>query len=94
MTVERLGPLDPVSKFNKTEKSAKPAAKEKSDSISFSEEAKTMGELYKVAESVKTSPEIRQDRVNEVKEKLKNPAYISEKVIESVADSVLELFGL
>ncbi len=94
MTIDRLGPVDPLSNFSKTEKSAKTVSKDKNDSISFSEEAKNKGEIYRATESVKLAPDIREDRVAEVKEKLKDPSYISDKILESVADSVLEIFGL
>lgn len=94
MTIERLGPVDPLSNYNKTEKPAKAEKKEKSDSISFSEEAKSKGEIFKATEEVRLAPEVRQDRIDEVKEKLKDPSYISERIIESVADSVMKVLGL
>lgn len=92
MTIEKLGPIDPVSKFNKTEKISKPSNKDKADSISFSEEAKSKGEVYKATEEVKLSPDIRQDRIDEVRRKLQDPSYIDEKVIEAVAERVIDLF--
>lgn len=94
MTIEKLGPIDPISKFNKTEKIEKPSKNDKSDSISFSEEAKSKGEVYKVSEEVKLTPEIRQDRIDEVKKKLQDPSYIDEKVVEFVAERVMDLFQL
>jgi len=94
MTIENLGPIDPVSKFSKTEKVDKPSKSEKTDSISFSEEAKSKGEVYKVSEEVKLSPEIRQDRIDEVKKKLQDPSYIDERVVEIVAEKVMDLFQL
>ncbi len=94
MTIDKLGPIDPVSKFNKTEKVEKPSKNDKTDSISFSEEAKSKGEVYKVSEEVKLSPEIRQDRIDEVKKKLEDPNYIDDKVVEIVAERVIDLFQL
>ena len=94
MTIERLGPVDPVSKFNKTEKTSRSEKKAKADSINVSDEAKTMGEIYKTTEQVKLSPEVRQDRIDAVKEKLKDPDYISDKIIEFVAESVMDLFKI
>ena len=94
MTIEGLGPVDPISKYNKTEKTSRPHKAEKSDSIHVSEEAKNMGELYKAAENVKSSPDVRQDKIAEIKEKLKDPSYIDDKVIESVADSIMEMFEI
>ena len=53
-----------------------------------------MAEVYNATEAVKASDNVRMDRINEVKEKLKDPSYIDNKVVESVADSVMEMFGL
>ena len=94
MTIDKLGPIDPVSKFNKTEKTSRPVKKDEADSINVSDEAKSMGELYKAAEQVKAASDIRHDKVAEIKEKLKDPSYIDDKVVESVADKVLDLFGI
>jgi negative regulator of flagellin synthesis FlgM len=94
MTIDKLGPVDPVSKFNKPEKVSKPSKKEKSDSISFSEEAKSKGEIYKATQETKLAPEVRQDRIDEVKKKLQDPSYIDEKIIEAVAEKVMDLFEL
>ncbi len=94
MNVERLGPLEPVAKQNKAKRAAKPAKTGGADSINISQDAKSMGEVYKAAEIVKSSSDIRMDRVQEVKDKLKDPSYIDNKVVESVADSVLDVFGL
>lgn len=94
MTIDRLGPVDPISKFNKTEKTSRPEKNQKSDSISVSEEAKNLGELYKASENVKQSPDIRYDRVAEVKEKLKDPSYLSEKIVEATAEKIMDAFGI
>jgi negative regulator of flagellin synthesis FlgM len=94
MTIDKLGPIDPFSKYNKAERPSKPERSEKSDSISFSSEARSKGEIYKATEVVKLSPEIRMDRVEEVRKKLQDPSYINDKVVELVADKVMDLFRL
>ncbi len=94
MTIDKLGPINPVSKYNKAEKVEKPSNREKTDSISFSEEAKSKGEVYKVSEEVKLTPEIRQDRIDEVKRKLQDPSYIDDTIVEAVAERVMDLFQL
>ena len=94
MTIDKLGPIDPVSKYNKTEKVSKPSNRERTDSIDFSQEAKSKGEVYKVSEEVKLTPEIRQDRIDEVKKKLEDPNYIDDRVVETVAERVIDLFQL
>lgn len=94
MTINRLGPIDPVSRYNKTGKTSKASKQEKTDSINVSAEARSKAEIYKTMESIKAAEDIRMDRVEEVKRKLEDPSYISDKVVESVADSLMDVFGL
>ena len=94
MTIDKLGPINPVSKFNKPNKTQKAVAKDTSDSINISDDAKSLAEVYKAAEEVKKTEDIRMDRVNEVKKKLEDPSYIDDTVVDSVAENIMELFGL
>ncbi len=94
MTIERLGPVDPVQKYNKTENVQKPVKKEGKDSISVSDEAKMKAEVHKIAEEVKKSEDVRQDRIAEVKKKLEDPSYIDDKVVEAVAERIMDVFEL
>lgn len=94
MTVERIGPIDPLQSVKKTQKSEKPKRSEGSDSISLSAEAKSKAEVYQALEIAKSSPDIRQDRVEEIKRKLQDPSYITEKVINELADRLMEYFGI
>ena len=94
MTVERIGPLDPVSNVNRTEKPAKLKAKSDVDSINVSEEARSKAEVFKALEAAKTAPNVRMDRVEEVRRKLQDPSYPSEEVIEKAADEILKAFGI
>jgi negative regulator of flagellin synthesis FlgM len=94
MTIDKLGSIDSISKYNKTEKIAKPEQNKPTDSISFSEEAKSKGEIYKATQEARLAPEVRMDRVEEVRKKLEDPAYIDDKVVEAVAEQVMELFQI
>jgi negative regulator of flagellin synthesis FlgM len=94
MTIDKLGPIDPVSKFNKTNKAGRIDKKEKADSINISEDAKTMAEVYKATEEIKKTPDIRLERIEEIKKKLQDPNYIDQKVMEAVADKIMDSFGI
>jgi negative regulator of flagellin synthesis FlgM len=94
MTVERIGPLDPASNVKKTEKPAKLKAKSDVDSINVSEEARSKAEVFKALEAAKTAPDVRMDRVEEVRRKLQDPSYPSQEVIEKAADGILKSFGI
>jgi negative regulator of flagellin synthesis FlgM len=94
MTVERIGPLEPASNIQKTEKPSRLRAKDGTDSINLSEEARSRSEIFKATEAAKTAPDMRLDRVEEVKRKLQDPSYPSEEVIEKTAEGVMKAFGL
>ncbi|MFA7566809.1 MAG: flagellar biosynthesis anti-sigma factor FlgM [Alkalispirochaeta sp.] len=94
MTIERLGPVDPIQQYNKSDKINKPQKSQSADSISVSDEAKLRSELMQAIEQVREMPEIRQDRVDEVRAKLQDPSYIDDRLLDEVADEILSSFGL
>jgi negative regulator of flagellin synthesis FlgM len=94
MTVERIGPPDPISNLKKAEKAARPKAKEDLDSINVSQEAKSKAEVHMALESARLAPDVRVDKVQEAKRKLQDPSYPTQEVIESVADGILKTFGI
>lgn len=94
MTINRIGPTDPVNKSAKTNKVQKTQSQNNSDSIKVSKSAISKSELIKAASVAKNAPDIRADRVAEVKAKLEDPNYINDKVINVVAEKIMEDFGL
>ena len=94
MTIDPVGPVDPVPNPKKAPKADRPNFVDGKDSVQLSDEAKSMAELYRAKELATNSPEVRADRIAEVKAKLQDPSYISEKVIDELADRLMESFGL
>jgi negative regulator of flagellin synthesis FlgM len=94
MKINGLGPVEPVANYNKTSRSGKTAAKNTSDSINVSDEAMKTADLFAAAELVKSTPDVRLDRIAEIKAKLEDPNYINDRVVESVADSIMDVFGI
>jgi negative regulator of flagellin synthesis FlgM len=94
MTVERIGPPDPVSNLKKTHKTQAPRVKGDLDSINVSQEAKSKAEVHMAMESAKLAPDVRVDKVEEIKRKLQDPAYPTQEAIESAADGIMKSFGL
>jgi len=94
MTIDRLGPVDPVSKINNKNKPTNVEKHVPADSVAVSEEARRLAALQQTAEFVHAAPDVRVDRVEEVKEKLQDSNYINEKVVEAVADRLLDIFGV
>jgi negative regulator of flagellin synthesis FlgM len=94
MTIQGIGPLDPLPKINKAEKAEKPVKAEKSDTINVSEEAKSKAEVYNALEIAKNTADIRWNRVEEVKQKLQDPNYLSDRVLEETAAKIMEQFDI
>lgn len=93
MTIDRLGPVDPVAKLNKTHKAERTEKTGKADSINLSSEARKSEILFAIAEEVKATPDIRMDKVEAARARLKDPAYM-DKALNAVAGSIVDLFGV
>jgi negative regulator of flagellin synthesis FlgM len=94
MTIDRMGSIDPLKNLGKAERAAKPVRTDRADSIELSSEAKSQAELLSAREVVRATPEIREDRVSELKVKLQDPAYLNNAILESTAEGILKSFGL
>ena len=53
-----------------------------------------MLEAYYLEKVANETPDVRADRVAEVKEKLKDPNYLNDVVIKSAADKFLSALGI
>ena len=94
MTIERLGPVDPAQRYAQTEKTKSPKSAPQNDSVAFSDEAKFKAELLRVSEQVRQASDVRLDRIEEVKRKLEDPDYINKRVVEHVAEQIMDMFNL
>ena len=94
MTVERVNGPDAISKYTNANKVQKTDKRKPKDSISFSEDARSKAEIYKATETVRMSPEVRMTKVEEVKKKLQDPTYVTKKVIEELAEKLMEHFKI
>ena len=94
MTIDRLGPVDPLGKYKNVSKTSRASYVLGRDSIDVSEEAKAKAELLKATEIVRSSPDIREDRIAEVKRRMEDPNYINDSVKGLVADRIMDMFGI
>ena len=90
--VNSVNPLNNVQNLRKTESSAK--VDREYDSISVSAEAKEMAEAYYLEKVANETPDVRADRIAEVKAKIKDPSYFSDAVIMSAAEKFMTSVGL
>jgi anti-sigma28 factor (negative regulator of flagellin synthesis) len=94
MTIERIDFPEPISRIKKTHKSISSKKSERTDSIQVSEDAKSKAELFQVTETVKLVPDLRLAKIEEVKQKLQDPNYITKKVLEETAEKIMEYFEM
>jgi len=94
MTIDRIGSIDPIQPGKKPGQANKVSGSHEADSISISSEAQEKAELFRVRELAAAAPEVRADKVAELREKINDPSYIDDKVINATADKLIDaLFG-
>lgn len=93
--IDKIGGINPLSNVQNTRRAnGVENVKFGNDSISVSEEAKRMAALYYMKEVAATTPDVRADRIAEVKAKIQDPSYLNNAVLESTADRIMTSFGL
>ncbi|MDR3276494.1 MAG: flagellar biosynthesis anti-sigma factor FlgM [Treponema sp.] len=93
MTIDRINPIDPIQPGKKPGQTGR-VEPQRDDSISLSREAVEKSELYRVQELVAAAPDVRLDRIEELRQKINDPSYLNEAVIRATADKILDAFVL
>ena len=94
MMIDRLGGLNPLNSVQNAYKTQKAGYKAPADSVAVSEEARELAEVHKAMEAAAAVPDVRLDRIAEVQAKMKDPNYISNAVIDVVADRIMDVFDI
>jgi negative regulator of flagellin synthesis FlgM len=85
--------IDNNSKINKMPKKSDDITTS-NDSADISTEAKQMAEEAKLRSIIDKSPDVRQDKIAEVKERMSNGSYDNEEVLKTVAERLMKVLGL
>jgi len=94
MTIDRIGSIDPIQPGKKTGRAGQINETPKADSISISSAAQEKAELYRVKEIAAAAPDIRLERIAELKAKINDPSYLDDKIINATANKLIDaLFG-
>lgn len=94
MTIDRLNGIDPVKLVPPVQRTQKTEPFGKADAVSVSQEARVLSDANIALEAVRNAPDIREDKVAEVKKKFSDPSYINNALLELVADKILDDYGL
>jgi len=89
MTVDRVGHLEPIPPGKKTGRSEQVGGNNKADSINLSAEAVEQAERYLVLELIKSVPDLDEARIAELRQKIDDPSYINEKVVNATTENIL-----
>jgi negative regulator of flagellin synthesis FlgM len=93
-----IGRIDNVNPLNNVQNVRHTQSKENTystaDQVSVSDEAKAAAEAYYLNQVADETPDVRQDLVAAIKEKIKDPNYLNQAVISSTADRILASYGL
>ncbi len=90
MVIEKIGNINNISETKKSKPVSGRKEDIKSDSIQISSEGKHAAELAKSAQIIKDTPDIRVERVKDIKMRIQNGSYDfnDNKVLEMVADKI------
>jgi negative regulator of flagellin synthesis FlgM len=94
MTINPISHVDPIPPGKRPGRSDSVAGSDRNDTIDLSAEARERAELYQVVELIKSAPDMDDARIAELREKINDPAYINETVINATADNIMSAFGL
>ena len=89
MTINRIGQLDPIQPGKKPGRNGPVGGSDKTDSITLSPEAKEKAEMYQVVELIKSAPGLDDARIAELRQKINDPAYLNERVINATAEKIM-----
>jgi len=89
MTIDRIGHVEPIPPGKKPGRSEKVGGNDKADIISVSAEASKQAERYQVLELIKSAPELDEARIVELRQKIDNPSYLNDRVINATAENIL-----
>ncbi|MDR3342712.1 MAG: flagellar biosynthesis anti-sigma factor FlgM [Treponema sp.] len=94
MMINRIGSIDPIQSGKNIGLNGQANRKVQTDSISLSAEALEKSELYHANAVVASVSDVRMERIVELKQKINDPSYINDKIIQATADSIMDAFGL
>ena len=95
MVINRLDGINPLQDRQAAQKSQnKYSVRDTADSINLSDEARELAEAYYASEVAKETPDVRADKIAEIKEKIKDANYLNPQTISATADRIMQAYGI
>ena len=89
MTVNRIGHVEPIPTGKKPGRNEQVGGNSKADSINLSSEAMEKTERYQVLELIRSAPEMDEARIVELRQKIEDPSYINDRVVNATAENII-----
>ena len=89
MTVNKIGPVEPISPGKKPGRNEQVGGNDRADTINISEDAIRKAEVYQIVELIKSAPELDEARIVELRQKIDDPNYLNERVLNATANNIL-----
>jgi negative regulator of flagellin synthesis FlgM len=91
MTIGRTGPIEQVRPLNEGGRAVAAGKTAKPDvTVSISKEAFEKADWLNAMELVSAAPDVREDRIAELKAKINDPAYINETLLNGTVDKIID----
>lgn len=94
MTIDRLNGLEPIKSVDQVRKAPKTKTSSVADTVSVSREARRLSDANIALEAVRKAPDVREEKVAEVKKKFEDPSYINNALLGLVAEKIMDDYGL
>ncbi len=92
MVIDKIGNINNIVDTRKTKSSGGVSETRKNDSIQISSEGKKAAETARISQIVRVTPDVRAERVAEIKDKIARGEYNFDdnKILEMVADKIAD----
>ncbi len=95
MMIDKISGVNPLNNLQNTRRANNVSTvKTSSDEISISNEAKALSETYYLNQVAKETPDVRENLVEAIKQKIQDPNYLNEATIAATADQIISAYGL
>lgn len=97
MDIKNITGMNEINKVHKTDKTkniAKTDKTKRTDSVEISSKARRSVEVQKYIDIVKNSSDIRKDKIDSAKQKLKNGDYNKPEVYDKIAEKLMMNFKI
>jgi negative regulator of flagellin synthesis FlgM len=89
MTINRIGHVEPILSGKRPGRSEQVGGNDKADTINLSAQAMEQAERYQVLELIRSAPELDEARIVELRQRIEDPSYINERIINATADNII-----